>query len=128
MSVDINVNLNQAQIMGAIRGRRSYALKYLSPEAIDLGDIELMLEAANWAPSHGQTEPWRFTVFAGDGRQQLATHSARPTASTLPKPTTSRPGTGSARPRLAGSGLDQHRHGAGDERAWRASSCPNGRR
>ncbi|HST05334.1 MAG TPA: nitroreductase [Chloroflexia bacterium] len=72
MSVDINVNLNQAQIMGAIRGRRSYALKYLSPEAIDLGDIELMLEAANWAPSHGQTEPWRFTVFAGDGRQQLS--------------------------------------------------------
>lgn len=31
-----------------------------------------MLEAANWAPSHGQTEPWRFTVFTGEGRSRLA--------------------------------------------------------
>lgn len=22
--------------------------------------IELMLEAANWAPTHGKTEPWRY--------------------------------------------------------------------
>jgi nitroreductase len=34
--------------------------------------IEAMLEAANWAPSHGDTEPWRFTVFSGEGRQKLA--------------------------------------------------------
>ena len=31
-----------------------------------------MLDAANWAPSHGHTEPWRFTVFTGNGRQKLA--------------------------------------------------------
>ena len=31
-----------------------------------------MLEAANWAPSHGDTEPWRFQVFMDDGRLRLA--------------------------------------------------------
>lgn len=30
-----------------------------------------MLEAANWSPSHGKTEPWRFAVFAGDSRRAL---------------------------------------------------------
>ena len=30
-----------------------------------------MLEAANWAPSNGDTEPWRFTVFTGDSRIKL---------------------------------------------------------
>ena len=30
-----------------------------------------MLEAANWSPSHGLTEPWRFAVFAGEHRAAL---------------------------------------------------------
>lgn len=34
------------------------------------------LENANWAPSHKLTEPWRFTVFAGEGLQKLAEQSA----------------------------------------------------
>lgn len=40
----------------------------VSEEAIDM-----LLEAANWAPTHGMTEPWRFTVFSGDGLKALAT-------------------------------------------------------
>lgn len=27
------------------------------------------MDAANWAPSHGQTEPWRFVVYSGNARQ-----------------------------------------------------------
>jgi nitroreductase len=34
------------------------------------------LENANWAPSHKLTEPWRFTVFSGNGLQKLAEESA----------------------------------------------------
>ena len=34
--------------------------------------IERALEAANWAPTHGKTEPWRFAVFYGpDGVAQF---------------------------------------------------------
>jgi nitroreductase len=55
-----------------LKARRSMGLKEMRPEPIDPSQIEMMLEAANWAPSHGLTEPWRFSVFTGDGRAQLA--------------------------------------------------------
>ncbi len=54
-----------------IRERRSYALKDLLPDPIDLAEVALMLQAANWAPTHGLTEPWRFCVFAGESRALL---------------------------------------------------------
>jgi nitroreductase len=63
---------NTEALLDAIRTRRSFALNQLSPEPIDLGDIQLMLQAADWAPNHGNTEPWRFSVFAGTGRQSLS--------------------------------------------------------
>jgi nitroreductase len=59
-------------LSAAIRNRRSMGLSRLKPDAVDRGVIERMLEAANWAPSHGDTEPWRFTVFMGEGREALA--------------------------------------------------------
>ncbi len=34
--------------------------------------VEQMLENANWAPTHGFTEPWRFWVFKDHGRSKLA--------------------------------------------------------
>ena len=33
--------------------------------------IERALRAADWAPSHGETEPWRFTVYTGESRRAL---------------------------------------------------------
>ena len=33
--------------------------------------LEQMLEAANWAPTHGKTEPWRFVVLSEDGLQEM---------------------------------------------------------
>jgi nitroreductase len=59
-------------LLDAIHARRSFALNQLSPAPIDLAAIPLMLEAARWVPNHGLTEPWRFTVFAGDPRQALS--------------------------------------------------------
>ena len=59
-------------LLAAIRHRRSMGLSRLRPDAVDRRLIERMLEAADWAPSHGDTEPWRFTVFSGDGRERLA--------------------------------------------------------
>jgi nitroreductase len=65
-------NADIRSLLELIRSRRSFALHQLSPEPIDLGAVRLMLEAADWAPNHGHTEPWRFTVFAGAGRQGLS--------------------------------------------------------
>lgn len=56
--------------MEAIRGRRS--LGRVKADPIPRETIELILEAGNWAPSHHHTEPWRFIVMTGSGRDVLA--------------------------------------------------------
>lgn len=63
--------LSPVQMLYTLKMRRSFGLKLISPAPIDKALIETMLDAANWAPSHGHTEPWRFTVFMGDGRAKL---------------------------------------------------------
>jgi nitroreductase len=63
---------NSETITHNIRNRRTVKPKLLSDRPIDEAIIREMLENANWAPSHGMTEPWRFTVFTGDARAKLA--------------------------------------------------------
>lgn len=59
-----------------IRRRRSIKPAQFSDKRIDDDIIDELLENANWAPTHGMTEPWRFVVFCDDARdrvgQQLA--------------------------------------------------------
>jgi nitroreductase len=54
------------KILETIAKRRSVYPKHYSGEKIDKAAIELMLEAANWAPTHKYTEPWRFKVYEGN--------------------------------------------------------------
>lgn len=44
----------------------------MSDRPIDEAILQEILENANWAPTHGLTEPWRFAVFSGDARARLA--------------------------------------------------------
>lgn len=55
-----------------IRKRRTVKPKMMANREVDLSIIQEMLDNANWAPTHGLTEPWRFTVFTGDARSKLA--------------------------------------------------------
>ncbi len=55
----------------AIAHRRSLGIARLLPDPVDPALVWRVLEAADWAPSHGDTEPWRFTVYTGDARQAL---------------------------------------------------------
>lgn len=57
------------RLLNAIATRRSFSLKDIAPEPVDLALVAQLLAAANWAPSHGKTEPWRFVVYSGEGRQ-----------------------------------------------------------
>ena len=59
-------------IQDIIKNRRSIFPRMFSGEIIEDEKIEQLLEAANWAPTHKLTEPWRFTVFKGDGLRKLA--------------------------------------------------------
>jgi nitroreductase len=98
----LSIGADAQALVDAIRTRRSIPLKQLSPEPIDLDTIALMLEAANWAPSHGQTEPWRFSVFAGDGRRGLSA------------------AFGAAYRQIAGAGCDPAAERAQSDRIWQA--------
>ncbi len=55
-----------------IRQRRSIYTGQFTGEKVDDAIINQMLENANWAPTHGLTEPWRFKVFTGNGIRKLA--------------------------------------------------------
>ena len=61
-----------SEIRRLIRSRRSVFPAQYSGEVIEKEIIEEILENANWAPTHKFSEPWRFTVFSGDGLRKLA--------------------------------------------------------
>lgn len=66
------MNFNVEEINQLIRLRRSIYPKDYTGATVPNFIIEQMLENANWAPTHKQTEPWRFVVFSGDGLKKLA--------------------------------------------------------
>ena len=59
-----------------ITTRRTIKPKMMPNRDIPLDILQQMLENANWAPTHGMTEPWRFSVFMGAAREKLASFLA----------------------------------------------------
>src|ERR1700688_2222489 len=56
-----------------IKNRRSiYPRQYEKGKAVPEEVIWQILENANRAPNHKQTEPWRFKVFSGEGLRYFA--------------------------------------------------------
>jgi nitroreductase len=62
---------NLSEITEVIRNRRSIAPEKFSSRKVHREQIELMLNNALWAPTHGLTQPWRFRVFMGDGVDRI---------------------------------------------------------
>jgi nitroreductase len=63
--------LEPTQLLELMRFRRSINQVFLKPDPVVHHIIEEMLETAMYAPSHGRTDPWRFTVFTGEARRTL---------------------------------------------------------
>lgn len=61
--------MSNQNILQAIANRRSIGRFTTSPVAQE--KIEQLILAGAWAPNHHKTEPFRFVVFSGEGRQQL---------------------------------------------------------
>jgi nitroreductase len=62
-----------AELSALIRSRRSLKPADMNPDHPISREMLLeMLHNATWAPNHGLTEPWRFFIFQGNARQQLA--------------------------------------------------------
>ncbi|MFY7971336.1 MAG: nitroreductase family protein [Flavobacteriales bacterium] len=63
---------NLSEITEVIRQRRSLTPEQFSTRKVHKEQVELMLNNAIWAPTHGLTQPWRFKVFMGDSREKLS--------------------------------------------------------
>ena len=66
------MSLRLAAANALIRRRRTIKPANMSDKPVDPKVLAAILENGNWAPTHGMTEPWRFFVFSGEGRQRLA--------------------------------------------------------
>lgn len=58
-------------IFDLIKRRRSIFPPQFLDKPIAKADLERLLEAANWAPNHNKTEPWRFKVLQGKSKSRL---------------------------------------------------------
>jgi nitroreductase len=59
-------------LLELIKQRRTISPNQFSTEPISKVELNQILESANWAPNHKNTEPWRFKVLQGDSRLKLA--------------------------------------------------------
>lgn len=64
---------NLSEIVELIKNRRTIYPEFFTSRKVHQEQVELLLNAAIWAPTHGKTQPWRFTVFMDDSREDLAT-------------------------------------------------------
>ncbi|MDG2396085.1 MAG: nitroreductase [Flavobacteriaceae bacterium] len=58
-------------IIEAIRKRRSIMPEQFNSMEIDDNKLRILLESANWAPTHKKTEPWRFKVLKSQSKNEL---------------------------------------------------------
>jgi len=60
------VNNSFSIIADIIKNRRSIKPAKMNGKKIPDEQVKELLQLANWAPTHGRTEPWRFIVYGGD--------------------------------------------------------------
>ena len=65
--------MDPQQFNELVKIRRSvFPDQFVKGKEIPRNIIEQVLTNATWAPNHGQTEPWEFTVFSGQGLKSFA--------------------------------------------------------
>jgi nitroreductase len=66
------MKFNLSEITELIKNRRTIYPEQFSTRKIHKEQIELLLNNAIWAPTHGNTQPWRFTVFTENSKNDLS--------------------------------------------------------
>lgn len=66
------MKFNLSEISDLIKSRRTIYPEQFSQRKVQRDQIERILNNAIWAPTHGNTQPWRFQVFTENSREKLA--------------------------------------------------------
>ena len=70
------MRFNLSEITEVMRERRTIYPEQYSERKVHKEQIDLILNNALWAPTHGNTQPWRFKVFMAEGREKLSSFLA----------------------------------------------------
>ncbi|MES2587695.1 MAG: nitroreductase [Bacteroidota bacterium] len=63
---------NLSEIIDLIKDRRTIYPEQYSTRKVQKEQVEAILNAGIWAPTHGNTQPWRFTIFMDDAKEKLS--------------------------------------------------------
>ncbi len=64
--------MSNKSVLDIIQNRRATPPRLFAKKEISKEIIERLLESANWAPNHKKTEPWRFKIYTGKAKADLA--------------------------------------------------------
>ncbi len=67
---------NFETLQNIIQNRRSIKPAEMNGKRISDELIHQLLALADWAPTHGRTEPWRFVVYAGEAKKAFCSAHA----------------------------------------------------
>jgi len=70
-------NIAYGTLAQIIAGRRTTKAAAMNGQKITDETINQLLHLADWAPTHGRTEPWRFFVYSGEALQQFCAQHAQ---------------------------------------------------
>lgn len=73
-------------IFDLINDRRSVFPEHYNDQPLERATVKKILEAANRAPTHKNTEPWRFKVLMGAKKEALGKFLSKKYQETDPKP------------------------------------------
>ena len=76
---------NLSEITDLIKDRRTIYPEQFSDRKIQKDQVTHILNNALWAPTHGNTQPWRFVVFTEDSKQELSTFLGKTYMEVMPK-------------------------------------------
>lgn len=79
------MRFNLSEINDLIRSRRTIYLEQFSNRKVHREQLENILTNAQWAPTHGNTQPWRFHVFVEDGLSTLSSFLGKTYLKITPK-------------------------------------------
>lgn len=66
------MRFNLSEITSIIKDRRSIPPEKFSTRKVHKEIVENIIRNGTWAPTHGNTQPWRFKVFTGNALTKLS--------------------------------------------------------
>ena len=79
------MKFNLSEVNALLKERRTIYPEQYNNRKVHKEQIEMILNNARWAPTHGNTQPWRFKIFSDTARIYLGEFLAKTYINKTPK-------------------------------------------